>query len=76
MGKNTLYMHNLLIVLPDTSLRNMLLKAVYFFVDGKLSLKGFSLQALLRGFRHQLQKSAPSGTNYKLSPYAPGRRSI
>ena len=30
----------------------------------------------LRAFRHQLQKLAPSGTNYKLSSYAPGRRFI
>ena len=30
----------------------------------------------LRGFCHQLKKSLPSGTNYKLSPYAHGRRFI
>ena len=30
----------------------------------------------LMGFCHQLPKSALSGTNYKLSPYAPGRRFI
>ena len=40
------------------------------------SVCAFHGDNIFKGFRHKLQKSAPSGTNYKLSLYAPGLRFI